>query len=427
MRNLRRYSITSAYSLDSNMNNFSPLSSVVPVSPDSFSPGNYAPTFEYTDNTNVQSEHYNGNDNGNNIPPITTRVDNGDSDKAVSLQDIDIKKDIIPIEIRDFAKIADEIANIYMGHMTYYSICLDLIALYVKSQKIIYVESKTYCERCLYFLMLPAIFISAVCTVISNGMKKTEIGPILVSALTGLNSFILAVVTYLKLDAKAEAHKTTSYQLDKLQNTCEFYAGRVYMIKDEKLKENVGKFIEDIESKIGEIKDSNQFIIPETIRERYSNIYTMNIFALMKSHKTMRVKHTQRLINICLQIEKISSGQILEPVETTHSSNVSPPPEQLGEPFENGGNAFNFDKATLMRMFRIGTIKGHANKKEDKDIYSLSMSKLLMERDALVNEIIEYRNMSIKMNEIYQQEIDEYYKKSKMRYFSFFAVNCLKT
>jgi hypothetical protein len=97
--------------------------------------------------------------------------------------------------------------------------------------------------------MLPAIFISSCCTVLSIGIKTYENGPLIVSALTAFNSFLLALITYLKLDAKAEAHKTTSYQFDKLQTSCEFLSGKVLLIEDANMVENVKIFVDNVEKK----------------------------------------------------------------------------------------------------------------------------------------------------------------------------------
>jgi hypothetical protein len=87
------------------------------------------------------------------------------------------------------------------------------------------------------------------------------------------------------LDAKAEAHKTTAYQFDKLQTMTEFYSGKVLLIKDKDISKNVQKFVEDIEKKVEEIKDTNQFIIPAAIRYRYPNIYSTNVFSEIKKYK----------------------------------------------------------------------------------------------------------------------------------------------
>ena len=159
------------------------------------------------------------------------------------------------------------------------TIC-DIIAMYLKGQKVLYTESKTVCEQRLNFLMLPAIFITAVCTILSLVLKEYDYGPTIVSSLNGVNVFLLAVVNYLKLDAKAEAHRTSAYKFDKLQSYMEFNSGKILFLTD-KSKE-LEKIITQTESAVQEIKETNQFILPETIRFAYPKSYNMNVFAEVK-------------------------------------------------------------------------------------------------------------------------------------------------
>jgi len=326
----------------------------------------------------------------------------------------DISK--LPLNIQDYYTTSDSIARIYMGEMTYYSITLDLIALYLKGQKLLYVESKTFCEQLLYILMLPAIFISAVCTILSVGLQNYKYGPIIVSSFTGFNSFILGVVTYLKLDAKSEAHKTTAYQFDKLQTQCEFFSGKTLMLQDRKITKKVKEFVETLEKKVAEIKDVNQFIIPEAIRYRYSKIYAYNVFADMKRYKTNRLLVTQTLININKEIEK---RQITEP-PTPCCINMDPLSPQGSVEIKPDDVIVDIGKITRSHSkgnLVMKTIKNIINSNKNKEntlteplnIYSkcTSIEQLLKERDRLINEILEYRNISITLNEDFDQQINE--------------------
>ena len=127
--------------------------------------------------------------------------------------------------------------------------------------------------------MLPAIFITAVCSVISVTLNSYTFGGIIVSCFTAINSFILSLITYLKLDAKAEAHKMTAYSFEKLQSTAEFSSGRI-LFSDKKLK--LLEIMDEIGTQVKDIKEKNQFILPEAVRHRFPVLYSTNVFSEVK-------------------------------------------------------------------------------------------------------------------------------------------------
>lgn len=78
--------------------------------------------------------------------------------------------------------------------------------------------------------MLPSIFISIACTVLGSALDPFSWGKTFVASLNACNAFLLAVISYLKLDAKAESHRISAYKYDKLQSLCEFSSGKLLFL-----------------------------------------------------------------------------------------------------------------------------------------------------------------------------------------------------
>ena len=202
------------------------------------------------------------------------------------------------------------------------SIALDIIAIYLRGQKLLYTEGKTYCEKQLNSLMLPAIFISATCTVLSLALQNHHKGPLIIASLNAINSFILTLISYLKLDAKAEAHKTSAYKYEKLQSMVEFNSGKIFF--NSYFVENdftlVCDILEKIEADVSEIKETNQFILPEYIRHCYPNIYSTNVFSKIKKIQNEEIILINELKNIIN--EKITNNDYTNNDLNTSQNNL---------------------------------------------------------------------------------------------------------
>lgn len=222
-----------------------------------------------------------------NPNPFT--YDNSDSPLTMSYNNSDDEDHNQHFKTLSLDEIEQSLDKYYDDNENRFSSELDILITFMKGQKNLYIQCYLLSQKKLHCLMIPAILISTCLTFLSSMFPSCEspwnIG--FTSILNGITTLLIALINYLKLETSTQTFYNTARQFDKLETSLEFVASKIMFVEEETNKSNmVYEQIQDVETKIHELKEWNSLFIPDEIRGIFPIICHINIFSFIKRMET---------------------------------------------------------------------------------------------------------------------------------------------
>ncbi len=187
-----------------------------------------------------------------------------------------------------------------------YSSEIDILTTFIKGQKSLYIYSRIATQRKLSCLTFPALFISAALTITSPYLSCNPWNLEITSGLNACVTFLLSIISYLKLESMVEAYFQMATHLDAIQTSLELANSKFLLIGAENNSKQltIDKYNE-VEEKITEFKTNNKLLIPEEVKRLFPVISHIDFFSFIKRNKMYRQKLIEKLLAIKNEIEYI--------------------------------------------------------------------------------------------------------------------------
>lgn len=207
-----------------------------------------------------------------------------------------------------FQRMLDRINKLYEPDLIErYSTAIDTVASFIKGHKHMYMEAKYYTSTRLYCLMFPAIFFSALMSVIQAPLQCSTGGKITIATFSALIGALLGLISFMKYDAKTEAHKISVHQYDKLQSFLEFQSGQVLLFSNPVLmKQTISREVLREKTNINIIQSLNSSSDDEEDIDINSELYQKT----KSLNNKLSDRFTNKIDNIILERENAETDLI---------------------------------------------------------------------------------------------------------------------
>ena len=255
---------------------------------------------------------------------------------------------------------------------------LDILITYMKGQKNLYIKSKNAMQYKLNCLLVPALLITASITIFAPFVQVFAWSGGFISGLNALSTMLISLSNYWKLESSMEMFFNTANQYDKLETSLEFVSSKLMFLEKESDKSKlILKQIQDVEKKIEEIKQWNSLFIPDEVRRMFPIICNINIFSFIK-----RIESNRR--SLIIRLKDV--------------------------------------KNEIRYIFHLRKLRSHGLKTGSLDLEERENCrlKLLLEvKDKTKEEVMKYRSVYSKIDEMFTREIHSTNSSSVWSFFNY--------
>ena len=160
---------------------------------------------------------------------------------------------------------------------------IDILTTFMKGQKNLYIQAKNISQWKFNCLTIPALFLTCGITMYTPFVDCNGFSNAAVAGLNAIVALLISMMNFFKYESSTQFFFQMTNQFDKLETTLEIVSSKLIILDDENEKKKlVLNKINDIEQKIIELKDNNNFLIPEAVKTLFPIICHMNIFSFIK-------------------------------------------------------------------------------------------------------------------------------------------------
>jgi hypothetical protein len=215
----------------------------------------------------------------------------------------------------------------YYDNENKYSSKLDILIIFLKGQKNIFLQSKSVTQTKLNILMFPILIISSFIALSAPFLQTNNWSGGFISGLNIIISSFMSIMNYMKYETKIEMFSQLANNYDKMEISLEMSNSKLLFIDNENEKnELILSKLNDVENKINELKEIYNILIPDEVRHMFPIICNLNILSLIKKmekyrnnliHKFKDVKNEIRYI--IYKWKKNVSTNSIESLEHLHN------------------------------------------------------------------------------------------------------------